>query len=140
MIGTRRPPTTSSARPTTAAWWRSISRAAKNGTTAALSSATGRTLGLTSPKAKATRPNTPTNSSSTPRYASPSLRPMAELSAVVVPFLAARLMVRHQAAVVGRALEVVGGLLVPIMAITSQVDGYQLPRDPKGPALVLSLI
>ena len=70
---------------------------------------------------------------------SPSVRPMAELSAAVVPFLAARLMLRHQAAVVGRALEVVGGLLVPIMAITSQVDGYPLPGDPKGPALVVVL-
>jgi hypothetical protein len=69
----------------------------------------------------------------------PSLRPVAELSAAAVPFLAARLMLRHGAAVVGRALEVVGGLLLPIMGITSQVDGYPFPPNPRGTALVIGL-
>ena len=40
---------------------------------------------------------------------------------------------------VGRSLEVVGGLLVPIMLITSMVDGYPTPPDPHGSALVAAL-
>jgi hypothetical protein len=69
----------------------------------------------------------------------PSLRPVAELSCAAVPFLAARLMLRHGAAVVGRALEVVGGLLLPVMGITSLVDGYPFPPNPRGAALVIGL-
>ena len=69
----------------------------------------------------------------------PSLRPVAELAAAVVPFLGARLLLGHGAAVVGRALEVIGGLLLPLMLITSQVDGYGFPPNPEGTALVVGL-
>lgn len=69
----------------------------------------------------------------------PSLRPVAELAAAVVPFLGARLLLGHGAAVVGRALEVVGGLFLPLMLITSQVDGYGFPPNPTGTGLVVGL-
>lgn len=69
----------------------------------------------------------------------PSLRPVAEAAAAVVPFLGARLLLGHGAAVVGRALEVVGGLLLPLMLITSQVDGYAIPPNPTGTGLVVGL-
>jgi hypothetical protein len=69
----------------------------------------------------------------------PSVRPVAELTVALVPFATARLLLRNGAAVVGRSLEVVGGLLVPIMLIASMVDGYPTPPDPHGSALVVAL-
>ncbi|MCL3861326.1 hypothetical protein [Actinotalea sp. K2] len=69
----------------------------------------------------------------------PAMRPVAELAAASVPFLAARLLLGHGAAVVGRALEVVGGLLLPVMVITSVLDGYPFPPDLQGSSLVVAV-
>ena len=66
----------------------------------------------------------------------PSLRPVAELACAAVPFAAARVLRRHGAEVVGGALEIVGGLLVPLMLTASVVDGFGLPPDQSGAALV----
>jgi len=69
----------------------------------------------------------------------PAMRPVAELVAAAVPFVAARLLVRHGAVIAGRALEVVGGLLLPLMLVTSMVDGFRTPPDPHGTGLVVAL-
>ncbi len=70
----------------------------------------------------------------------PSMRPVAELASAVVPFLAAWWLRRHDAVVVGRGLEVVGALLLPVLLVTSAVDGFPFPPDPRGAALVVSLV
>ncbi|MGP7959402.1 hypothetical protein ACTVCO_01125 [Sanguibacter sp. A247] len=69
----------------------------------------------------------------------PSLRPVAELAAAAVPFIAAWQLRRGGATDVARALEVLGGLLLPLLVITSLVDGFQVPPDPRGGALVVAL-
>ena len=69
----------------------------------------------------------------------PGLRPLAELAGAVVPFIAARALVRHGAGVVGRSLEVVGGLLVVVMLVTSLLDDVPFPPDPTGGALRATL-
>ncbi|WP_024287954.1 hypothetical protein [Cellulomonas sp. KRMCY2] len=69
----------------------------------------------------------------------PSLRPVAELASAAVPFIAARLLLRHGAVVVGRALEAVGGFLLPVMLITSVLDGFPVPPDLHGTALAVAL-
>ncbi|WP_035063390.1 hypothetical protein, partial [Cellulomonas bogoriensis] len=68
----------------------------------------------------------------------PAMRPVAELAAAAVPFAAAALLHRSGADVVARALETVGGLLIPVMLLTSMVDGYPLPPDPTGTDLVVA--
>ena len=67
------------------------------------------------------------------------LRPVAEVVIAVVPFATAALLLRRGALVVGRALEVVGGLLVPVMLTTSFLDGVAAPPDLNGTALVVTL-
>ena len=69
----------------------------------------------------------------------PALRPVAEVASAAVPFLAAWWLIRHGAEVVGRALLVMGALLLPVLVITSMVDGYHLPPDPRGTGLVVAL-
>ncbi|MGB7982025.1 MAG: DUF2510 domain-containing protein [Candidatus Nanopelagicales bacterium] len=69
----------------------------------------------------------------------PDLRPAAELALALVPFAAARMLLRRDAVVAGRALELAGGLLLPIMVITSFLDGVSVPPDFSGPALVLAM-
>ncbi|MGN8245716.1 hypothetical protein ACTHAM_002841 [Cellulomonas soli] len=69
----------------------------------------------------------------------PAVRPLAELVCAAVPFVAAWWLIGHGAVVVGRALEVVGGLLLPILLITSTLDGFPVPPDPHGAALVVVL-
>ena len=69
----------------------------------------------------------------------PGLRPLAELAGAVVPFIAARVLLRHGAGVVGRSLEVVGGLLVAVMVVTSLLDDVPFPPDPTGGALRAAL-
>lgn len=69
----------------------------------------------------------------------PGLRPVAELVAAVVPFVGARLLLRSGAVVAGRALELVGGLLLPLMVVTSTVDGFGFPPDIHGVGLVVTL-
>ncbi len=68
-----------------------------------------------------------------------SLRPIAEVALVVAPFAAARMLLRRGAVVAGRALELAGGLILPIMVITSLLDGFGLPPDLTGAPLVVTL-
>ncbi len=68
----------------------------------------------------------------------PTLRPLAELAIAGTPFAAASLLLHRGAVVAGRALELAGGLLLPIMAITSFLDGVDVPRDLTGTALVVT--
>lgn len=65
------------------------------------------------------------------------LRPVAELVIAVVPFVTGALLRRRGAVVVGRSLEVLGGLLLPVMAVTTLVDGVGFPPDLHGTALVV---
>ncbi len=67
------------------------------------------------------------------------LRPVAEVVIAAVPFVAAALLLRRGAVVVGRSLEVVGGLLVPVMLTTSLLDGVAAPPDLTGTALAVTL-
>ncbi|HET6968313.1 MAG TPA: hypothetical protein VFI44_08560, partial [Ornithinibacter sp.] len=69
----------------------------------------------------------------------PALRPVAEAVIALVPFGAAALLLRRGATVVGRALEVVGGLLLPVMLITTFLDDVPVPPDLEGPPLVVAL-
>jgi hypothetical protein len=65
------------------------------------------------------------------------LRPVAEVVIALVPFATGALLRRRGAVVVGRALEALGGLLLPVIAITTLVDGFGFPPDPRGTALVV---
>jgi len=67
----------------------------------------------------------------------PGLRPVAELAVAGVPFVAARLLARSGARFVARAMIAVGGLILPVMVVTSVVDGFGVPPDLHGPALPL---
>ncbi len=69
----------------------------------------------------------------------PVLRPLAEFLIAIAPFAAGAMLLRRQALIVGRALEVMGGLLLPIMVATTLVDGVAFPPDPHGIPLVLVL-
>lgn len=62
----------------------------------------------------------------------PAVRPVAEVVSVLVPFVAARVLLRQGAVVVGRAMEGLGALLLPLMLVTSLVDGFG--ADATGPA------
>lgn len=68
-----------------------------------------------------------------------TLRPLAEAVIAIVPFGAAALLVRRGAVVVGRALEVAGGLVLPVMVVTSFLDGVAVPPDLSGTPLVVAL-
>ena len=65
----------------------------------------------------------------------PGLRPVAEIAVAAVPFTAAWLLARSGARFVARAMIAVGGLILPVMVVTSTVDGYHLPPDLRGLAL-----
>ncbi|GAA2154437.1 hypothetical protein GCM10009826_14580 [Humibacillus xanthopallidus] len=69
----------------------------------------------------------------------PALRPVAESVIALAPFAAGALLRRRGATVVGRALEVAGGLLLPVMVITTFLDGVAFPPDLEGPALAVTL-
>lgn len=66
------------------------------------------------------------------------LRPVAEIGIAAAPFLAAWMLLRRGAEVAGRSLEVAGGLLLPIMLITSLLDGVPVPPDLLGVTLVVA--
>ena len=68
-----------------------------------------------------------------------TFRPVAELVIALAPFAAAALLLRRGATVVGRALEVAGGLLVPVMLITGFLDDYTFPPDLYGVQLAVAL-
>lgn len=67
----------------------------------------------------------------------PGLRPVAELAVAAVPFAAAWLLARSGARFVARAMVAVGALILPVMVITSTVDGATPPPDLHGAALPL---
>ena len=69
----------------------------------------------------------------------PTLRPIAELVIALAPFGAAAVLLRRGATIVGRALEVVGGLLVPVMLITGFLDGYPFPPELHAVPLAVAL-
>ncbi len=69
----------------------------------------------------------------------PAARPVAELASAGVTFAAARLLLRHGATVVARAMEGVGGLILPLMVVTSTVDGFGFPPDLHGTAMPVVL-
>jgi hypothetical protein len=69
----------------------------------------------------------------------PNLRPAAELVIASAPFLAAALLLQRGAVMVGRALEVAGGLVLPVMVITTFLDGFAFPPELSGPAMVATL-
>jgi hypothetical protein len=69
----------------------------------------------------------------------PGLRPLAELVIALAPFVAGAMLLKRQAITVGRALEVLGGVLLPIMVLTSFVDGVAFPPDVHGILLVVVL-
>ena len=66
-------------------------------------------------------------------------RPVAELGIAVAPFVASWMLLRRDAVIAGRALETAGGLLLPIMLVTSFLDGVPVPPDVTGVALVVTL-
>lgn len=65
----------------------------------------------------------------------PAWRPVAEVAIAAVPFLTAALLLRRGATVVGRSLEIVGGLLLPVMVMTAFLD--DVPPDMDGVAMVV---
>ncbi len=69
----------------------------------------------------------------------PSVRPVAELASVVVTFGAARMLLRHGATIVARAMEGVAGLILPVMLVTSTVDGFAFPPDLHGTSMPVVL-
>ena len=66
----------------------------------------------------------------------PTMRWVAEIVIAAAPFLSAALLLSRGADAVGRALEVGGGLLLPVMVITSFLDGVAVPPDLDGTAMV----
>ncbi|HZM65081.1 MAG TPA: hypothetical protein VFC16_02125, partial [Nakamurella sp.] len=69
----------------------------------------------------------------------PTLRWVSEIVIASAPFISAALLLRRGAVTVGRALEVGGGLLLPVMVITTFLDGVAFPPDLTGAALVATL-
>jgi hypothetical protein len=69
----------------------------------------------------------------------PTMRPVAEVGIALAPFAAAWMLLRRGADIAGRALETAGGLLLPVMLITSFLDGVPVPPDATGPVLVVAL-
>ncbi|MDN5791343.1 MAG: hypothetical protein L0H25_10805, partial [Micrococcales bacterium] len=67
------------------------------------------------------------------------LRPAAEAVIVIAPFAAGAILRRRNADVVGRALELAGGLILPIMLGAAFLDGVALPPDLTGASLAVAL-
>jgi hypothetical protein len=68
-----------------------------------------------------------------------AMRPVAELAIPGALFAGAVMLNRRGTRVVAGALEVAGGLLLPIVAVASFVDDAPLPPDPTGVGLTVSL-
>lgn len=66
-------------------------------------------------------------------------RPVAELVVPVAVLASAWLLGRRGLATPARALVLLGGLLIPVAAIASLVDGAPIPPDPAGIPLVVAL-
>ncbi|HVQ86969.1 MAG TPA: hypothetical protein VMT88_02200, partial [Actinomycetes bacterium] len=69
----------------------------------------------------------------------PAMRPVAELTIPGALFVAAAMLKRRGTRVVASALEVAGGLLLPIVTVASFVDNAPVPPDPSGVALTVLL-
>jgi hypothetical protein len=69
----------------------------------------------------------------------PRLRPVAELVIALAPFSAAALLLHRGAMIAGRALEVGGGLLLPVVLVTTFLDGFGVPPDLAGVPLAATL-
>ncbi|GAA6525308.1 hypothetical protein IDVR_11030 [Intrasporangium sp. DVR] len=67
------------------------------------------------------------------------LRPVAEAVIAAAPFGAGAVLRRRRAEFVGRALELAGGLVLPIMLVTTFLDGVAVPPDLTGGPLVVVL-
>lgn len=67
-------------------------------------------------------------------------RPVAELALPLVCAGSAAFLYRRGAPFVSAALEFLGGLILPIVAVASFVDGAELPPDLDGASLVLVLV
>ena len=68
-----------------------------------------------------------------------AIRPVAELAIPGALFAAAAMLNRRGTHVVAAALEVAGGLLLPIVTVASFVDGASVPPDPGGVGLTVGL-
>jgi len=69
-----------------------------------------------------------------------SWRPVAELALPLVCFGAAAFLYRRGAPFVSAAMELTGGLVLPIVAVASLADGAGIPPDLSGWKLVLALV
>ncbi|MFC6238072.1 hypothetical protein [Longivirga aurantiaca] len=69
----------------------------------------------------------------------PTMRPVAEIGIALAPFVAAWMLLRRGADIAGRALETAGGLLLPVMLVTSFLDGVPVPPDLVGVPLAITL-
>jgi hypothetical protein len=70
---------------------------------------------------------------------STALRPVAELAIPLAVFSAAAFLHHRGSRLVAAALELLGGALVPIIAVASFVDGASVPPDPHGDVLAIGL-
>ena len=68
-----------------------------------------------------------------------AMRPVAELAIPGALFAGAAMLNRRGTRVVAGALEVAGGLLLPIVAVASFVDDAPVPPDPTGVGLTVAL-
>ncbi len=68
-----------------------------------------------------------------------NLRPVAELAIPLSLFVGAAMLRRRGTRVVAGALEVAGGLLLPIVVVAAFVDDAPVPPDPTGSALPVTL-
>ncbi len=68
-----------------------------------------------------------------------AMRPVAELAIPGALFAGAAMLNRRGTRVVAAALEVAGGLLLPIVAVASFVDDAPVPPDPTGVGLTMTL-
>ncbi|MCZ3389634.1 MAG: hypothetical protein LH645_11070 [Actinomycetia bacterium] len=69
----------------------------------------------------------------------PAMRPVAELAIPSALFIGAAMLNRRGTRVVAAALELAGGLLLPIVTVASFVDNAPVPPDPSGVALTVVL-
>jgi hypothetical protein len=65
----------------------------------------------------------------------PTWRPVAEVAIAAAPFLTSALLLRRGAEIVGRSLELAGGLLLPVMVMTVFLD--DVPPDLDGVSMVV---
>ncbi|MGZ4785281.1 MAG: hypothetical protein ACXV5S_06390, partial [Acidimicrobiales bacterium] len=69
-----------------------------------------------------------------------SLRPVAEAAIPLTFFLASWMLRRRGIHFVSSALELLGGALLPVVVVASLSDGFEVPPDLEGSALVAALV